>query len=1116
MYHNKTHKKIIKCLFFRLSVAVFIILGLLANSFQTAQAQPLARPAQAVTAPDFVDESVMSASGLPTDLARTPDGRLLITLQSGQLVVYSFSGNTVLNAAALNLANDKVICTESERGLQSVVVDPNFANNRRIYVYYTHNGGSGSSSCGGRSDVYNRVVSYVLNDNNTVSNPQIILNYVPTLCGTHNAGDMAFGTDGLLYISVGDGGCKIDNLSQFGSANDNARFMSLLSGKILRLNPDGSIPADNPFVQTPPQGMTSTRCGIAPPNKNGPACQEAFAWGLRNPFRFAFKPGTNQFYINEVGQNEWEEINDGQRAADYGWNVREGNCVVNSTSSCGPPPVGMTNPIYAYSHANGLCSITGGAFPVIGVWPASFNSAYFFGDYCSTSVFWIQPNSSGGFIQQTLVSGASGGVVSLLFDAPTQSLYYSLANGQIRRVRYTGLVNRAPVANANVSPASGPVPLAVTLDGSSSNDPDAGDTITGTWNFGDGSSASGLIATYSYTQAGTFTATLIVTDSRGLASAPWRSTIFASNLPPVVTMASPVEGALTRVGDTVLLSGSAFDPETGDISNILAWEVLLQHVPEGNPQNKHTHPLLTQSGNNLSMVMPPPEDLDASPLSYVEVRLSATDPSGQRQTITRTLVPNRVPITIDSVPSGLKAQVNGIEVVTPRTIIGWEGQILTIATSDTQQNSASNWLRFNNWSNGATLIQSLSVPGSSMTLTAIFTNLPTPTPTPSDTPSPVTITPIPNTATTIPTHTSIPSTATPTPSNTATPTNTPTTLPTLTAVPGISLPIFTDALATLWENWSWGTSANFGNLTPIQSGTRSMAVTYTSGWGGLSLRPPVAINNTSGVYTAIRFWAHGGNATRTVRIYTHPDNSTATSTIYNFSIAPNTWQQIVVPLLALGNPGIIARITLQESSGSSQSVFYIDELVLISTASSVPTATPTTIALTLTATLAPLSTPTRTPTPTPTRAASSNRLVIYEDGLSTGWQNWSWNSTINFANKAPVQAGPRSMAVNYTSGWGGVSLRAPTNINNPSATYSAISFWVHGGSATRSLRIYTHPDDSAATSTVYNFTAPANGWTQIVVPFSALGNPSVISRITVQDRSGSSQSAFYIDQVQLN
>ncbi len=66
------------------------------------------------------------------------------------------------------------------------------------------------------------------------------------------------------------------------------------------------------------------------------------------------------------------------------------------------------------------------------------------------------------------------------------------------------------------------------------------------------------------------------------------------------------------------------------------------------------------------------------------------------------------------------------------------------------------------------------------------------------------------------------------------------------------------------------------------------------------------------------------------------------------------------------------------------------------------------------------------------------------------------------------------------------------------------------------LRIYTHPDDTTATSTVYNFTAPANGWTQIVVPFSALGNPSVISRITVQDRSGSSQSAFYIDQVQLS
>lgn len=288
-----------------------------------------------------------------------------------------------------------------------VVVDPNFATNRQIYIYYTHNGGSGGTSCNGRSDVYNRVVRYTLNDNNKVSNPVIILNYIASLCGTHNAGDMAFGADGLLYITVGDASCKIDNLALYGSANDNARFMSLLQGKVLRINTDGTVPSDNPFVTAPPNGMATTRCGLAPPNKNGPACLEAFAWGLRNPFRFAFKPGTNQFYINDVGQNQWEEINEGQRGADYGWNVREGNCVVNSTTNCGTPPAGMSNPIYVYGHSGEFCSITGGAFPALGVWPASYNTAYFFADYCSTSIYMLQPNGSGGFNRTTLVNGYS-------------------------------------------------------------------------------------------------------------------------------------------------------------------------------------------------------------------------------------------------------------------------------------------------------------------------------------------------------------------------------------------------------------------------------------------------------------------------------------------------------------------------------------------------------------------------------------------------------------------------------------------------------------------------------------------------------------------------------------
>ena len=107
------------------------------------------------------------------------------------------------------------------------------------------------------------------------------------------------------------------------------------------------------------------------------------------------------------------------------------------------------------------------------------------------------------------------------------------------------------------------------------------------------------------------------------------------------------------------------------------------------------------------------------------------------------------------------------------------------------------------------------------------------------------------------------------------------------------------------------------------------------------------------------------------------------------------------------------------------------------------------------------------------------------------------------------------MSVIYTSGWGGLSLRAPVNITNPTASYGSLSFWVHGGGTVRNLRVYTHPDDRSATSTMVNFVTTANTWTQIVIPLSAFGNPTVIARLTIQDRSGNPQSMFYIDQLQL-
>src|SRR5438105_5325164 len=132
----------------------------------------------------------------------------------------------------------------------------------------------------------------------------------------------------------------------------------------------------------------------------GTTCQEVFAMGLRNPFRAAFDPNAPgvRFYIDDVGSHTWEEIDEGQAGADYGWPDREGPCVKDSDVDCGPPPPGVTNPIYWYHHEppNGG-AITGGAFVPNGVWPAAYDGAYLFAEYVFGKIEQLVPQPGGGF-----------------------------------------------------------------------------------------------------------------------------------------------------------------------------------------------------------------------------------------------------------------------------------------------------------------------------------------------------------------------------------------------------------------------------------------------------------------------------------------------------------------------------------------------------------------------------------------------------------------------------------------------------------------------------------------------------------------------------------------------
>ena len=143
-------------------------------------------------------------------------------------------------------------------------------------------------------------------------------------------------------------------------------------------------------------------------------------------------------------------------------------------------------------------------------------------------------------------------------------------------------------------------------------------------------------------------------------------------------------------------------------------------------------------------------------------------------------------------------------------------------------------------------------------------------------------------------------------------------------------------------------------------------------------------------------------------------------------------------------------------------------------------------------------------------------LSIYGDSLASGWGNWSWNTNVNFNNTSPTYGGStRSIAATYTQGWAGLSLRHDTHID--ASLYQAIAFWVHGGSgADKQLRVQVEENDSdGPLSSVYDFTAPVSTWTPVTVTMAALGNPAQIKRINVQDRTGSAQGTFYIDELRL-
>ena len=679
-----------------------------------------AKPAAAL--PSGFEDGLVTSVDNPTALAFAPDGRMLVTSKPGQLWVYK--DGRLLGTPALNIGSK--ICTNSERGLLGVAVDPDFgtAGHNHVYLYYTHKkfGECPDKDPADPHNPVNRVSRFVMSgDTVNPDSEKVLINNIPSPNGNHNAGDLKFGKDGYLYVSVGDGGCHYaegGTKCQYG--NDASRDRHVLLGKVLRITRDGGIPPYNPY-----QGPNSERCNATGRTEPGKNCQETFAKGFRNPFRIAFDPDVagTRFRINDVGGQRWEEIDAGRKGADYGWNLCEGshdNSYRAGSVNCSGAP--YTPPIHEYSHDSGCESITGGAFVPDGAWPVAYDNAYLFGDYVCGKIFKLAPKEGGGFTRTDFAAGMGrGGPVAMAFgpyQTTGEALYYTtFANGgEIRRIAYTD-GNQAPVAVAEtVGDNYGP--LTMNFDGSKSGDPDGSGPLTYEWDFtSDGTvDATGATATHTYASPGKYTVTLTVGDNLGQRSAPDVVEVFPGDTPPEPAIESPAEGTAFRAGEGITARGVATDAEDGQLAGAsLEWEVLQHH--DGN----HTHPWDSGTGGELTFAGPAPEGLFSTDPAgnYLEIRLTATDSLGLKKTVTRQLRPKTVEVRFETQPSGLRLKVNGQGFAAPRMFVSWEGYALNVYAPRQVDRLGRTWV-FGSWSDGGAKYHAITTPTNPTTYTATF------------------------------------------------------------------------------------------------------------------------------------------------------------------------------------------------------------------------------------------------------------------------------------------------------------------------------------------------------------------------------------------------------------
>ncbi|MGH9112031.1 MAG: PQQ-dependent sugar dehydrogenase, partial [Acidimicrobiales bacterium] len=592
---------------------------------------------------DFHDYVVFDGLNQPTAVEFSPDGRVFVAEKRGVVKVFDNLDDatpTVFADLRTNTFNSW------DRGMLGLALPPDFPANPSVYVLYTYDAEPGGTAprwgqpntntdvCptppGATDDgcvVTGRLSRLTATGNTWTGTEDVLITDWCQQYPSHSIGTLAFGADGALYVSGGEGasfnfadygqdgspvnpcgdppggvgGAMTPPTAEGGSLRSQdvrtAGDPTGLDGTIIRVDPEtGAGLPDNPLASSP-----------------DPNNRRIVAYGLRNPFRFTVRPGTDELWIADVGQSTWEEIDrsigDDATVDNFGWPCMEGAGRIarfdtldldlcESLYTAGTAKA----PLFTYRHdqkvVDETCptgdgsSVSGIALsPPDGVYPDTYDGALFFAD-ASRQCIWVMRTGSDGQPDPAQVAWfhqGAGTPVELEIGPGGELWYVDLFGGKIHRVGYSS-TNSPPNAAFTATPASGDPPLTVSFDARMSTDTDPGDVVTYAWDLdgdGDLDDGTGSTASFTYETAGARTVRLRVTDIAG-ASDVVDQVIRVGSVPPEPVITSPAAGVQVPVGATVSFSGSATVPGNGDVPpSGLSWSADLLHCAD---QGCHRHP----------------------------------------------------------------------------------------------------------------------------------------------------------------------------------------------------------------------------------------------------------------------------------------------------------------------------------------------------------------------------------------------------------------------------------------------------------------------------------------------------------------------------------------------